>query len=287
MTCSGYFASYSSRVTSSWQQRRRKPPNLLVQNDGLSSTNHTIQGPEKTNDLTDDKGPRSCPLPGTDRGSNSCSKLPDQISIFDKAFTYSLPQHDQGTIVPAQHVERSTVTGRQKATNNVASDQGFTMRDTKSQPTRLPPHLPSNTSIGPHKPNSGVIREKILDEPTGICSFDWHEHSTMLTSHGQQKVPPELEHDEQTMVPPLSSIYNDDISVNHHHHAWDLPSSHQLPSVEGENKDTGFRDRKALEKYVLVDQDYAYDGDSPSGSDVEGDQDYMTFLAHAWNIICS
>ncbi|KAJ8541602.1 hypothetical protein K7X08_002418 [Anisodus acutangulus] len=47
---------------------------------------------------------------------------------------------------------------------------------------------------------------------------------------------------------------------------------------------TGIGDSKALERCVVVDEDYAYDGDkdySSSGSDDEADPYYMTFLANA------
>ncbi|KAK4370996.1 hypothetical protein RND71_010471 [Anisodus tanguticus] len=145
-------------------------------NVGVSSTDHTIQGP-KANDLIDDKstGPsngRSCPVPETDQGSTM--PYSSSSSSFDKPVTYSLRQHDQGTIVPTQHGQRSTVTGGQKATNNVirnkrrrrkrdshpppASDQDFMMPNAKSQRTRLPlpgpvPKLPSveGSPHGSHK----------------------------------------------------------------------------------------------------------------------------------------
>lgn len=78
-----------------------------------------LTGPEKADDLTDDKRPsngRSCdlhPLPETDQGTmkpHSSSKLlyqASKISRFDKVVTYSLHQHEQGTIFPTpkpQHV---------------------------------------------------------------------------------------------------------------------------------------------------------------------------------------
>lgn len=179
-------------------------------NDGGSSTDHIIQGRENENDLTDDKGPnndRCCdlhPLPETNQGTMTpySSKLLDQaskISSFDKLVTYSLPQHDQGTIVPTakpQYVQRTTVTPPPPA-----CDQGFMMPhlpNAKSQPTRDQGTTP--TSTRPHKAKDGVVTdkgpsnslncdlhslaassqglviprcsEKILGEPTGICSFD-------------------------------------------------------------------------------------------------------------------
>ncbi|KAM3270285.1 putative protein isoform X2 [Capsicum chacoense] len=276
--------------------------------DGVSSTDHTIQGPEEANDVMDHKGPsngRSCDLqslPETDQRTTtpySSSKLLDQaskISSFDKPVTCS--QHDQGTIVSTpkrQYVQRTTVT-----LSPPASDQGFMMPHlpnaksqlTCDQGTRHSPPLPQNdqrtkppTLIGSHKANSGMVTDKdpneslscdlhpqdvassqglvisrysdkILDEPTGICSFDGtianHELGTMLPSrpqHGKQKVPPEPQYNQQTMVPPLSGIHNvnnDEISakpptLNRHCVASDLPSSDQVPKrplVEGSPRDS-------------------------------------------------